>query len=77
MRLTVLSKFRKDGKYKVKIFFDGAANMFGGRDMGRSYTKLRTPNEVIQLAKLADELFNIPPEIQQHLGDQNEETSIT
>ncbi len=46
MYVTVLSGLRKDGKYKVRLYFLGATNMFGGRYPGRSFTKLYTPEKL-------------------------------
>ena len=49
MRIEVISKRRKDGKFKVKTFFKGAPNMFGGSDHGQCFTGLKTDAQIIDL----------------------------
>jgi len=49
MKIEVISKQRKDGKYKVKTFFKGAPNMFGGFDHGKCFTTLKTAEQIIDL----------------------------
>lgn len=49
MRIEVISNKRKDGKYKVKTFFKGAPNMFGGFDHGQCFTTLKTEAQIIDL----------------------------
>mgnify|MGYP000321241907 FL=1 len=49
MKIEVISKQRKDGKYKVKTFFKGAPNMFGGFDHGQCFTTLKTAEQIIDL----------------------------
>jgi len=49
MKIEIVSKQRKDGKYKVKTFFQGAPNMFGGFDHGKCFTSLKTEAEIIDL----------------------------
>lgn len=66
MYVTVLSAIRKDGKYKVKLYFPGGPNMFGGNYPGRSFTKLMTPEKLRET--LANpgltEATNVPAELQ-------------
>ena len=49
MDIMIVGKKRKDGKYKVKTYFEGGQNMFGGRDHGQCYTGLKTPEKVFDL----------------------------
>ena len=49
MDIMIVGKKRKDGKYKVKTYFQGAPNMFGGRDHGQCFTGLKTPEKVFAL----------------------------
>jgi|TARA_B110000908_G_C9895810_1_gene288801 hypothetical protein len=42
MKLEIIGKQRKDGKFKVKTFYKGAPNMFGGFDHGKCYTSIMT-----------------------------------
>ena len=49
MDIMIVGKKRKDGKYKVKTYFQGAPNMFGGRDHGQCFTGLKTPEKVFDL----------------------------
>ena len=49
MRIEVISKQRKDGKFKCKIYFKGSPNMFGGFNHGQCFTKLKTRNQIIEL----------------------------
>tara|TARA_R110002153_G_scaffold196723_4_gene350115 strand:- start:950 stop:1171 length:222 start_codon:yes stop_codon:yes gene_type:complete len=49
MKIEVISKQRKDGKFKVKTMYQGAPNMFGGRDHGQSFTTLKTAAQIIDL----------------------------
>jgi hypothetical protein len=46
MHLEILSKKRKDGKYKIKLSFDGAPNAFGGFYPDKSFTKLYTRERI-------------------------------
>jgi len=48
MDIMIVGKKRKDGKYKVKTYFQGAPNMFGGRDHGKCFTTLETPEKVFE-----------------------------
>jgi hypothetical protein len=41
-----IGKVRKDGKFPVKYFYQGSPNMFGGREHGRTYSKLDTAQEI-------------------------------
>ena len=49
MDIMIVGKKRKDGKYKVKTYFQGAPNMFGGRDHGQCFTSLYTPAKIFEL----------------------------
>ena len=49
MDIMIVGKKRKDGKYKVKTYFQGAPNMFGGRDHGQCFTGLKTPEKMFDL----------------------------
>jgi|TARA_R110000824_G_scaffold8987_1_gene40617 hypothetical protein len=49
MNITLLGKQRKDGKYKVRTVYQGAPNMFGGRDPAKVYTSILTPQQVRDL----------------------------
>ena len=49
MDIMIVGKKRKDGKYKVKTYFQGGPNMFGGRDHGQCFTGLKTPEKVFAL----------------------------
>ena len=42
MKIEIIGKQRKDGKFKVKTFYKGAPNMFGGFDHGKCYTSIMT-----------------------------------
>ncbi len=61
---TFLARVRKDGKYKVRIHFPGAPNMFGGFECGRSFTKLYSADKCREaLAENYYEFHNIPREL--------------
>jgi len=49
MDIWILGSKRRDGKYKVKIRFQGSANAFGGFDYGKEFTKLKTVEQVWEL----------------------------
>ena len=49
MNITILGNIRKDGKYKVRTVYQGAPNMFGGRDPATAYTSIFTPERVREL----------------------------
>ena len=49
MKMTILGNIRKDGKYKVRLFYPGALNMFGGREHGKSFISILTPAKVREL----------------------------
>ena len=51
MIIWILGNKRKDGKYKVKVRFQGAANSFGGFDYGQEFTKLKTADQIWDLLK--------------------------
>jgi hypothetical protein len=40
---------RKDGKYPIRIAYQGAKNMFGGRDHPRVFNKLYTLDKIQEL----------------------------
>lgn len=46
MKVTVIGGVRRDGKYKVKLYFPGGPNMFGGFYHGKVFTKLMTPGKL-------------------------------
>lgn len=41
-----IGRVRKDGKFPVTYFYQGAPNMFGGREHGRRYSKLDTAQDI-------------------------------
>ncbi len=45
MHLEILSRKRKDGKYKIKLSFD-VYFAFGGFEFGKSFTKLYTRERI-------------------------------
>ena len=63
MKLQVIGNRRKDGKYKAKIIYPGAPNMFGGRDYPRVFTKLLTAEGLIKHAYDAESTENFPSEL--------------
>ena len=42
MKKLTIERPRKDGKFPVKTWYQGASNMFGGFDYPRTYSKLKT-----------------------------------
>ncbi len=67
MKLKVTSAIRRDGKYKVTLFFPGSANMFGGHYPGRTFRKLMTAQQILDQLPAADEDAIIPREIRAQL----------
>ena len=64
-QLTFLSGIRKDGKYKVALYYPGSPNMFGGYYHGRSFTKLYTADRCLEaIATGLYETHNVPTEIE-------------
>jgi hypothetical protein len=48
MRAYIKGNQRKDGKYKITMVYQGAPNAFGGFYPSRSYTKIYTPEKVVE-----------------------------
>ena len=46
VRITIIGKKRKDGKYKVRTSYKGAPNMFGGFYPDNIYTSISTPETI-------------------------------
>tara|TARA_R110000744_G_scaffold144134_1_gene256154 strand:- start:356 stop:616 length:261 start_codon:yes stop_codon:yes gene_type:complete len=53
MKIMIVGNKRKDGKYKVKYYYEGAPNMFGGRDHGKCFTVLEKPSAIHATLKRA------------------------
>ena len=63
-----LSGIRKDGKYKVSLYFPGSPNMFGGFYHGKSFTKLYSAARCIETITTGlYETHNVPVEIKEVL----------
>jgi len=61
--LIVIGNKRKDGKYKVKYTYDGGPNAFGGFYPGRSYTKIKTVEQIKEDIARDIYTFTVPVEI--------------
>lgn len=46
VRITIIGKKRKDGKYKIRTSYKGAPNMFGGFYPDNIYTSISTPETI-------------------------------
>ena len=63
MKLIVIGNKRRDNKYKAKIIYPGAENMFGGHYPPRVFTKFLTAEGLHVHANLADTIENFPREL--------------
>jgi len=56
MKLSVIGSKRKDGKYKIRMAYAGAPNMFGGFYPDTIFQVLKTPRQIADmLGKYSDE----------------------
>jgi len=49
MKLSVIGSKRKDGKYKIRLAYAGAPNMFGGFYAGTVFKVLKTPRQIADM----------------------------
>ena len=55
MKLIIIGNVRRDGKQKVRIFFPGGPNMFGGNYPGKDFNKLVGPEKLAELKEQAND----------------------
>lgn len=56
MKLFIVGQPRRDGKQKVRIFYPGGPNMFGGNYPGKGFTKLVNTAKLVELKAQAEEV---------------------
>ena len=57
MKKITINKPRKDGKFKVTYWYQGAENMFGGREWPSVYNKLHTAERISEHSLYADDVL--------------------